>query len=163
MQQSELLVRGKLRQKFIQVHFSPPPDIPALWVDPSQITIVLVNLLLNSAYALEETRPEHRSIVVSVKWGDSGFVEVSFRDNGTGIPSELKEKVFEKFYTTKADGLGLGLAFSRLYIEEHGGKLWCNPECDFGCDMRFTLPIATASLQNPEAAAIRDDLQNPAV
>jgi signal transduction histidine kinase len=163
LEQSELLVRGKLRQSFIQVHFNPPKELPALWADPSQITIVLVNLLLNSAYALQETKPEHRSIVVSAKRDGSGFVEVSFRDNGTGIPSELKEKVFEKFYTTKSDGLGLGLAFSRLYIEEHGGKMWCNPDCDFGCDMRFTLPIAMAATEDPEEAALQDDLQDPAI
>jgi signal transduction histidine kinase len=137
--------------------------MPPLWADPSQITIVLVNLLLNSAQAMERTHPEHRSIQISARLGDSDFVEISLKDNGTGIPVELREKVFDTFYTTRADGLGLGLAFSRLYIEQHGGRIWCHPESDSGCDMRFTLPIASEPTERPEETEVPDDLQNPAI
>jgi signal transduction histidine kinase len=81
---------------------------------------------------------------VSVHDGHPEFVEVSIQDQGPGVPAELREKIFEKFYTTKKEGLGLGLAFSRAYIEEHGGKLWCEANGETGGDFRYTLPKATA-------------------
>jgi signal transduction histidine kinase len=140
LKQSELLVRGKLRQKSIQLHFAESPELPPLLADRSQITLVAVNLLLNAAQAMAQTELGNRRISVSVHDHHPEFVEVSIKDRGQGVPTELKEKIFEKFYTTKKDGLGLGLAFSRSYIEEHGGKLWCEANGNTGCDFRFTLP-----------------------
>jgi C4-dicarboxylate-specific signal transduction histidine kinase len=144
LKQSELLVRGKLRQKSIQLQFAESRELPLLVADQSQITLVTVNLLLNAAQAMAKTDAGQRRICVSVHDGHPEFVEVSIQDQGPGVPAELREKIFEKFYTTKKEGLGLGLAFSRAYIEEHGGKLWCEANGETGGDFRYTLPKATA-------------------
>ena len=142
IEQSSLLVRGKVRQHNIQLDIVNPPQLPLFVVDPTQITIVIVNLLLNAAQAMGKTEPENRRITITLLNDRPDFVEVSVRDYGPGVAPELAEKIFERFFTTKKDGLGLGLAFSRSYIEQHGGKLWCNPQTHPGCEFRFTLPIS---------------------
>jgi signal transduction histidine kinase len=140
IKQSELLLRGKLLQRSVQIHFDDPAGIPTVLADPAQITLVVVNLMLNAAQAMANSDLDQRLITVSLHNDNSDFVEVSLRDRGPGIPSDLKEKIFEKFYTTKKEGLGLGLACSRAYVEQHGGKLWCETVSSTGCDFRFTLP-----------------------
>ncbi len=141
IEQSELLMRSKFRQKCVQLERIHTADIPPVLADPAQITLVLVNLMLNAMQAMLKVRLDGRRITISLQNDEPEFVEVSVRDQGPGIPPEMIEKVFEKFFTTKEDGLGLGLAFSRAYIEQHGGRLWCETEPGQGCNFCFTLPV----------------------
>ena len=71
---------------------------------------------------------------------DAVLVEV--RDSGTGLDPQLVEQVFEAFYTTKSDGIGIGLAISRSIVEAHGGRLWAAPNEPHGAVFRISLPIA---------------------
>jgi len=101
---------------------------------------------------MAELEPAERKIGVEIRSKDAKFVEVAVRDQGAGVSPEFAEKVFEKFHTTKKDGLGLGLTFSRRYVEQHGGKLWCEPGNQ--SVFRFTLPTASAEV---EATAMTKD------
>lgn len=139
---AELLVSGKLRQKLIKLERAEPGGAVPILGDPSQITLVAVNLILNAAQAMSRTEPAKRRITICVENDDPEFLEVAIRDEGDGVETDLLDKIFDKFYTTKKDGLGLGLAFSRSYIEQHGGKLWCDSQPGQGSTFRFTLPKA---------------------
>jgi signal transduction histidine kinase len=72
----------------------------------------------------------------------SGQVEVAVHDSGTGLLSENLDRVFDAFYTTKSEGMGMGLAISRSIIEDHGGRLWAEGNPDGGSTFRFTVPVA---------------------
>ncbi|MCA9068399.1 MAG: hypothetical protein KDA84_05730, partial [Planctomycetaceae bacterium] len=136
----ETLVGSKLRHNATKVVCHDSENWPAVLGDPAQITLVTVNLILNAAQAMDEANQDNRQVIVTIHNSHPDFAEVSIRDSGCGVPPELKEKIFDKFCTTKKEGLGLGLAFSRSYIEQHGGKLWCHSTSDKGSDFRFTLP-----------------------
>jgi two-component system sensor kinase FixL len=119
-------------------------DLPPPSVDRIQIEQVLVNLLVNAAEASHEVPPEFRKITVATR-AVNGDIEVAVRDEGCGMPHAARERKFEAYYTTKADGMGMGLAISRSLIEEHGGRLWAEQNRDRGLTFRFTLPIAGAA------------------
>ncbi|HZZ72042.1 MAG TPA: PAS domain S-box protein [Pirellulales bacterium] len=120
----------------------PPP----IYVDRIQIEQVLVNLLINAAEAMEQTPLDEREIVVATR-APQDQIEVTVRDSGCGLPQQPAERVFESYYTTKPDGMGMGLAISRSLIEDHGGKLWVEANPDRGVTFHFTLPLTTANLK----------------
>jgi two-component system sensor kinase FixL len=73
-------------------------------------------------------------------WVEGGVIRISVRDRGCGAPVGREEKLFEAFFTTKAEGLGMGLAISRSIVESHGGKLWAENHAEAGMTFHFTLP-----------------------
>ncbi|MCW2248451.1 signal transduction histidine kinase [Azospirillum fermentarium] len=128
------------------------PECPPVLVDRTQAQQVLVNLVRNAAEATAG-RPIRR-VTVSVRpLPGSGppMVEFAVSDTGTGITPEVQASLFRPFFTTKDDGLGIGLAVSRAIVEAHGGRLWCDPgnPALSGATFRFTLPAVPA----PAAAA----------
>ena len=124
-------------------------DLPLVNADRIQIAQVLMNLLQNALDALRESEPEHRSIEISTRVNAAAnTVEAAVRDFGPGVPPEIAERVFERFYTTKTDGIGLGLAIAHSIVEAHQGKLWLETTGTHGTTFRFCLPIPV-----PAAAA----------
>jgi len=104
---------------------------------------VLLNLLQNSADSMREACVSHPLITVSTHWiDDTNFAQVTIQDNGPGIKNDVMSRMFTPFYTTKSNGIGMGLAISRSLIEENGGKLWFNPLDGTGATFHLTLPIA---------------------
>jgi len=110
--------------------------------DRVQIQQVILNLILNSTEALKEIKADSRVIVLRTNQNDKRNVTVSVIDNGPGIRKEVMEHLFEAFYTTKKEGLGMGLAISRSIIEGHGGHLWAENNADHGATFYFTIPIS---------------------
>jgi signal transduction histidine kinase len=108
-------------------------------IDPIQIEVVLRNLVANGVEAAGSA-PAPRSVTVEIGPGESGFVRTVVRDSGTGIAPELREQVFEPFWSSRPTGMGMGLAISRAIIEAHGGRIWA--EGGGGGVFGFTLPIA---------------------
>jgi len=104
-----------------------------------QIEHVLVNLLRNGIEAMRDAGMRG-VITVKTRAEDSGVVRVSVRDSGPGLDSETVKHLFDPFYTTKAQGLGMGLAISRTIIESLGGRIWAEP--GKGATFHFTLPLA---------------------
>jgi signal transduction histidine kinase len=89
---------------------------------------------------MQDTPPEERVIrVASFREGD--FATVAVRDRGAGMSDEASQKAFKAFYTTKAEGTGIGLAISRRIVEEYGGRLWATRNNDRGMTFLFTLPL----------------------
>jgi len=116
--------------------------IPLAAGDRIQIQQVILNLILNSTEALMSAKKESRLIVVRAYQQDAQKVVLSVKDNGPGIEAKALPHLFEAFYTTKQEGLGMGLAICRSIIEEHGGRLWAENNPDRGATFYFTLPIA---------------------
>ncbi len=84
---------------------------------------------------------EERVLRVGACRSDSNAIEVFVRDRGAGISVDAAAKIFEPFYSTKLDGMGMGLAISRSIVERHDGRLWFTPNDDRGCTFHFTLPF----------------------
>ena len=121
----------------IRCDVAMPDDLPRLMVDRVHIQQVLINLIRNAFQALGETG----SVIVSAQ-RDGAMVRMSVVDNGPGIAPAQQEAVFEPFVSSKATGMGLGLAICRTIVEAHGGRLWCEAAPGGGAAFYFTLPTA---------------------
>jgi len=117
--------------------------LPPVVGDRIQLEQVLVNLMRNGFEALRESDREPRRLTVRTALDGPQSIVVDVRDNGLGIASDAVDRVFERFFTTKADGMGMGLSVSQSIIKNHGGKLWASPVSDGGAVFHFTLPIQT--------------------
>jgi two-component system, LuxR family, sensor kinase FixL len=117
-------------------------------VDPIQIQQVLLNLIRNGLDAMLEVRIEQGDIRVGTRLADEETVEVLVRDQGVGIPAERRDKLFSPFFTTKPQGIGLGLSISRSIVTAHGGRLDCLANPHRGVTMRFTLPLALEDMND---------------
>jgi len=111
-------------------------------VDRLQIEQVLVNMVLNAIDSMHLVPRPSREVVVSCSTTDDQF-EVKVRDAGEGVGQDQLPKLFEPFYTTKANGMGMGLAISRSIVESHGGRIWASRNPDCGMTFHFSLPRAT--------------------
>ena len=115
-------------------------DLPAIDADPVQIHQVLINLVTNAREAMRDTPLSHRKVQVAT-WHHDGSVAVSVRDCGPGIPEEVRQRLFDQFFTTKEEGLGMGLAIVRSIIETHGGKIEAENVEGRGAMFSFVLPV----------------------
>jgi two-component system sensor kinase FixL len=122
-----------------RVHLELPEPSPQVRVDRIQIEQVLVNLIRNAFEALEDEQTD-RVVTVTAKRHD-GEVRIAVSDRGRGLSPSEQEKLFDAFFTTKAEGMGMGLPISRSIIESHGGELWAAPNSDRGMTFNFTLPL----------------------
>jgi signal transduction histidine kinase len=120
------------------------PNLPAVVADPLHLQQVLLNLLMNSLEAMHSIPVEKRRIVVCTKFEPDSFVSVSVRDYGCGLPEDNLDKVFAHFYSTKPNGMGMGLTIVRSIVEAHGGKLSAENTED-GARFWFRLPVAPTS------------------
>ena len=136
------------------------PNAGAIELFPQEITRAFLNLITNSFYAATKRKTEN---------GESGFepilrgstrnlgnaVEIRIRDNGTGIPSEVKEKIFNPFFTTKpaGEGTGLGLSMSHdIIVKQHGGTIYVDTEPGVFTEFIITLPRTTSAQKPPRSA-----------
>jgi PAS domain S-box-containing protein len=126
------------------------PDAGQVWGDPVQLLQVLLNLALNALEAMSAARPDARRLFIRAGRDGNGDILVSVRDSGPGFPSGMAEQLFEPFFSTKADGTGMGLAISRSIIEAHGGTL-SGENCDGG-GACFTVRLPQAKEDNSQTA-----------
>jgi signal transduction histidine kinase len=134
------IVRSEANSKHVALLLRLEPGLPRVSGDRLHLSQVLLNLVTNSIHAVQSRPPDGRNIVVEAQSDGNGKVEMAVRDSGPGIPDDIADDVFEHFFTTKADGMGVGLALSRSIIEAHGGRLWIDhiPQHD-GAIFRLTL------------------------
>lgn len=122
------------------INFELGNNLPMVQGDRIQLQQVLLNLISNSLEAMEE-RPESRDLLIKSFLKDSKTIMVQVRDSGCGIPPENMKKLFSHFFTSKTDGLGMGLSISRSIVEAHGGHLEAENNIDYGATFNFSLPI----------------------
>ena len=137
------LVRPELGRHGITLEMSLATDVPAVMGDRIQLQQVLLNLLMNAAEAVREVPPQRRRLVVrsTVEDRDDGpWAVVAVEDAGVGFGEDEAARLFEAFYTTKAEGLGMGLSISRSIIDSHRGRLWATANPDHGATFHFVLP-----------------------
>ena len=109
--------------------------------DRVQLQQVLLNLIMNSVEAMRSVTERTRELTVSSTLAEPGSVLVTIEDTGTGLDPAVAERALEPFFTTKADGLSMGLAICRSIVEAHGGRLWVSPREPHGANLRFTVPL----------------------
>jgi signal transduction histidine kinase len=126
-----------------EVETSLATDLPLIKGDPVQIQQVLVNLISNAFDAMRQTPLSRRKVEISTDGSGDGEVRLSVRDHGTGIRTEVHERLFDQFFTTKEQGLGMGLAIVRSIVEAHGGQIDAENVADGGARFYFTLPVTS--------------------
>lgn len=138
------LVETEAHQLRIDLRLKLAPTLPLVEADSIQIEQVIINLLLNAFQAIELSRNGRRRVEVETMQRQDGQLELAVRDTGVGLPAGIAKKIFEPYFTTRPDGLGMGLAISRSIIEAHGGRLWAsaNPSDGTGTTFRFNLPCS---------------------
>lgn len=114
-------------------------DILPVWGDRVQLQQVILNLLMNGVEAMAVITERPRRLSISTRKHDPNRVLVIVQDSGMGIDQESLELIFDAFYTTKAQGMGMGLAISRSIVEDHGGELWAVTNNGSGATFQFTL------------------------
>jgi two-component system sensor kinase FixL len=134
------LIRGEIQRNRISLRTKLSTDVPLVLGDRIQLQQVILNLVLNATEAMSDVTPQPRELSISsAKDGPNGAL-VSVRDSGSGLEGTALDRLFEAFYTTKAHGMGIGLAVSRTIIQAHGGRLWAMPNVPQGAIFQFTLP-----------------------
>jgi PAS domain S-box-containing protein len=133
------LVEGDARRRSVMLASDLTSSLPAIDADRVCLQQVVLNLVMNAMDAMDQVAAEDRRLTVRTRRvGDA--VEVAVSDTGPGILPERLPQLFEAFFTTKKDGLGLGLAIARSLVEAHGGRIWADAPGERGATFRLTLP-----------------------
>jgi PAS domain S-box-containing protein len=135
-----VLAGAELRTSRITVRLDLDESIPNVLVDAIQIQQVLLNLVKNAREAMAGESDDRRELTIETGFAEPNTVEVAVGDSGTGVCAADADQVFDAFFTTKPDGMGMGLAISRSIAESHGGRLSFTPNSDRGCTFRFAIP-----------------------
>lgn len=122
------------------------PALPPVLGDKVQLEQVILNLLANATHAARQTRQREGRVVVCTAC-DGVAVEASVWDNGPGLVPADRQRMFEPFFSTKPDGMGLGLAICQTIVEDHGGRIWAEPVPEGGLLLRLRLPVAAEESQ----------------
>ncbi len=138
------LVGRALDENRVRLERQLTDALPLVLADRVQLQQVLLNLIVNGIEAMTAITNRPRLLWVESRIEESGDILVAVRDSGTGLDSKA-DRVFTPFFTTKANGMGMGLRISRSLIEGHGGRLWAAPNFPHGAVFSFTLPVAAKS------------------
>lgn len=134
------LVEHELRQESVSVRLDLQDELPLVFADAIQIQQVALNLIRNATDATRGMSLKEKQLTLATSVADGETVEVSVCDTGTGLSEEVRRKIFDAYFTTKAEGLGMGLAISQTIVEAHGGRIWATPNSPQGTVFRFVIP-----------------------
>lgn len=136
------LAQSEARRNRVSVNRQLGNDLPRVRGDRVQLQQVILNLIINGFEAIAKSKDSSRELSISSDVDDANNVIVAVKDSGEGLDAANLERVFDAFYTTKPEGMGMGLAISRTIIESHGGRLWATPNSPKGAVFQFTLSTA---------------------
>jgi signal transduction histidine kinase len=146
--QSLALLRAQVRGARAEVTVRRAPGLKPAMAERIRVQQVILNLLRNALDTVKPMPPRRRLVEVDIRPAvDGRFVEIAVRDHGPGVSTEMTEKLFTAFATTKPEGLGLGLSICRGIVHEHGGTLRLESTGPEGADFRFTLPVAEPKIE----------------
>jgi len=137
-----VLIETEARQSGVTMHEDLALDLPETEADFLQIQKVVLHLMRNGIEAMTDAPGGHRQLTVATRLTPRVEIEVAVCDQGTGLAGDAAERLFEPFFTTRTNGLGLGLSISRTIVEAHGGRIWITPNSTRGVTARFTLPAS---------------------
>ncbi|MFZ0706983.1 MAG: two-component regulator propeller domain-containing protein [Candidatus Korobacteraceae bacterium] len=141
-----VLLRGEAHRYGVSIRTDLAADLPKITADRVQLQQVLMNLMLNAIEAMKETGGV---LTLTSLLDQEGRVLISVSDTGVGLPAEKADEIFNAFFTTKAQGSGMGLAISRNIVESHGGRLWATANDGRGATFHFSLPVAAGVANAP--------------
>jgi two-component system sensor kinase FixL len=124
-----------------QLETSLDANLPVIEGDPVQLQQVLLNLVINAFDAMRDTASSKRKVFIATQSNGDGTVRASVRDHGVGIAEDMRDRLFDPFFSTKTEGLGMGLAIVRSIIEAHGGTITAENVDDCGARFEFALPV----------------------
>ncbi|WP_175107961.1 ATP-binding protein [Pararobbsia alpina] len=113
---------------------------------------MIINFVINGIQAMADIRDRPRELLIEFRRGENGNVIVAVQDSGTGIDPANADRLFDAFFTTKPDGMGMGLSICRSIIEAHGGRVWASNNAGHGAIFQFSLPSIDESALTGEAA-----------
>jgi C4-dicarboxylate-specific signal transduction histidine kinase len=135
------LAHSELARHAVSVHTQLADALPHVVADRIQLQQVILNLVVNAAEAMNRDGEDRRELSIRSSFDGWRHVLVAVRDSGPGLDPKSIDRVFDAFYTTKPEGLGMGLAICRSIVEAHGGRLWATANDGRGATFHFTLPI----------------------
>jgi signal transduction histidine kinase len=134
------IVRLELQQHSVDLQTHLNEHLPNVLGDKVQLQQVVLNLVMNAIEAMQSV--QIRVLKVQTDQSNPGMVRVSIKDTGTGIDPSNIDRVFKPYFTTKANGMGMGLVICRSIIENHGGRIWVSPRANGGSIFQFELPTS---------------------
>jgi PAS domain S-box-containing protein len=140
------LSSSDLQRTHITLRCELAEDLQPVTGDRIQLQQVILNLLRNASDAMVDIRDRPREVVITTEREDGDRVRVRVRDAGVGVDPQIVNKLLDAFYTTKRDGMGIGLSVSRSIIERHGGHLWAEPNDGPGATFSFSIPRVPESV-----------------
>ncbi len=146
------LVRSEVARNHVSLAIDLADELPPVQVDPVQIQQVILNLVVNAIEAVSAQPTPSRAVEISTSVVPAGQVIVTVSDSGGGLGSAEQDRLFDAFYTTKPDGMGMGLAISRSIVESHGGRIWAGAAGGRGAAFSFSLPAGKAAIHEPGIA-----------
>jgi len=134
------LMENELRLAGVSLRLDLDPSLPTTFADKIQVEQVLLNLMRNALDSMERCDGDDHELSIAADARD-GHLRICVRDTGVGIPRDKADELFGTFFTTKREGMGMGLAICRSIVEAHGGRIWAAPNDDRGATFAFMLPI----------------------
>jgi signal transduction histidine kinase len=147
VQEMITLLRSEASRYSISIHAELTEGLPNIMGDRVGIQQVLLNLTLNAIEAMKEMSPAGK-LTIATRQDENRQLLVSVTDTGVGLPPGYAEQIFNAFFTSKADGTGMGLPISRSIIESYGGRLWATSNAGPGATFQFALPLEAAASQS---------------
>jgi PAS domain S-box-containing protein len=141
------LVHKELIEHRIAVFSFLSADLPQVTADRVQLQQVIMNLVANAIDAMEPVTDRPQTLRVKSELRNGDTITVTIEDSGVGIDPEKMDRLFDSFFTTKPDGMGMGLSICKSIIEAHDGRLWATPAAQHGSVFRFELPIKPAPVE----------------
>ncbi|HOW68610.1 MAG TPA: PAS domain-containing protein [Candidatus Paceibacterota bacterium] len=141
IQETVRLLNSEFLLRCASAELNLDPQLPTISGDAIELQQVIINLVVNALDAMATKESNHRFLQISTQCRDAKNVEIAFRDAGTGLSAEILNRLGEPFFTTKATGMGMGLAISLSIAESHGGRLWAENNADQGATFYLSLPI----------------------
>jgi C4-dicarboxylate-specific signal transduction histidine kinase len=139
------LTEGAAVRNQVTLRTELAPGLPGTLGDRVQLQQVIINLILNGIQAMADVADRPRVLEVRSQTSNTGDILVAVCDSGVGIAKKDEKRIFEAFFTTKPQGMGMGLSISYSIIEAHGGRLWATSNSDHGATFHFTLPAQRES------------------
>ncbi|MEN3354829.1 MAG: hypothetical protein V7640_2987, partial [Betaproteobacteria bacterium] len=135
------LVQGEARTQGVAFQVEASAGLPQVTADRVEVQQVILNLVVNGIEAMGSMNSEPKVLTIGTACHGADAILVTVRDSGAGLDPHTRDRIFDAFFTTKPQGMGMGLAISRSIVEAHGGRIWATPNSGPGETFQFTLPI----------------------